>query len=424
MASSMVVLGVTAVLLGALPPSAAVADDWNQWRGPHRDGEAEELVVPDPWPDAPRRIWQVTVGEGHSSPVVGDGGVFVHTRIGKEEVVRRTDPASGADVWRVAYPVEYSVNPAARDHGKGPKSTPVVSGGRLYTLSITGVLSCWQTGNGTLLWRRDFARRFKRTSPLFGTAASPLVHDGKVIAAVGGNDDGGLLALDVDTGEEIWAWAGDGPGYASPVVATFEGVAQVVTQSQKEIIAVALDDGRLLWSRSFETPYVQNIVTPLVHGETLVLAGLENPTFKARPAKGEGGWRLQDVWSQPSLDMYMSSPVLAGGRLCGHSPKSRGTFFCLDPDTGKVAWRSDGNQGDQALALSAGGRVWWLTSAGELVVAPATGDEFAPEARYTLGDSPTWAHPAVLDGDLLIKDADSLARWSLRPAPATAAGER
>jgi outer membrane protein assembly factor BamB len=388
------------------------AGDWPQWRGPHRDGQVERFTPPDPWPEKPRLVWQVDVGEGHSNPVVAGGAIFLHAREGDEEVVRRMDPATGKTLWRTTHKLSYTMHPAATGHGKGPKSTPVHHEGRLYTLSITGVLSCLEAESGKLIWRKDSSQRFKGKTPLYGTATSPMVDGDRLIAFLGGNDSGALVAMDGQTGDEIWSWTGDGPGYASPILVELKGVRQVVTQSQERLVAVDAGTGALLWSMKFETPYVQNIVTPLVVDDLIVFSGLERGVLALRPVLKGGKWEPETVWHNLGLSMYMNSPVLAGDRICGLSPDSKGQFFCMAVDDGRLLWASEGRVGQQAATVVSGGLLFHLTDAAELVVVPAGGSTFAPVARYTMAETPTWSHPVFMENDLLIKDKLSLARWS------------
>ena len=231
--------------MGARPMPAA-GQDWPQWRGPSRDGRASGLASPASWPETLTPGWRVKVGIGHSSPIASGGRVYQFSREGESEIVRALDLASGRELWKQAYPVAYEMNPAASGHGKGPKSTPALADGRLFTFGITGILSAWDAVSGRLVWRKSFEASHRATSPAFGAAMSPVVESGRVIAHVGGDGDGALVAFDAVSGAPVWSWKGDGPGYASPVVATFEGVRQVVTQSQNALVAVAADTGVFL----------------------------------------------------------------------------------------------------------------------------------------------------------------------------------
>ena len=160
-------------------------------------------------------------------------------------------PSLGKLLWRAAYPAPYKVNPAADRHGAGPKSTPVVYQGKVFTLGIGGVLSSFDAATGKPGWRKNFSGEFRETSPWYGTAASPVVDGGMVIAHVGGHDDGALMAFDAATGAVKWKWKGDGPGYASPIVVELAGKRQVVTQTQQNIVGVAAATGELLWKIPF-----------------------------------------------------------------------------------------------------------------------------------------------------------------------------
>jgi outer membrane protein assembly factor BamB len=398
---------LTAGLAVAVGPSDP---GWPQWRGPKRTGTAPDLAARMTWPDSLRPAWKANVGVGHSSPVVADGRVYLFAREGEDEVLQSFELATGKRVWRQAYAAPYTVNPAAFSHGPGPKATPTVSGGRVYTLGISGILSAFDAATGRVVWRKEFGKQFPSTSPLYGAAQSPLVDGGRVIVHVGGDGNGALTAFDVGTGAVAWAWKGDGPAFGSPVSAEIAGVRQIVTLTEKMVVGVAADSGRLLWSLPFTTEYTQNAVTPVVDGNIVYVSGLEHPVQALRmlAAKG-GGWRSETAWENPDVSLYMSSPVLVDGRLYGFSHRRKGQLFCLDPATGKTIWLSDGRQGDNASLVAAGGAMLALTTEGELLVFETGGTSFKVLKRYAVADTPAWAHLAVVDGGVLVKDERSLA---------------
>src|SRR5918993_973895 len=180
------------------------------------------------WPKALVQKWKVAAGGGYSSPVVAGGRVFLHTRQGEQEVVSAFELATGKAVWTKSYDAAFDKNQYAVKMGKGPNSTPLVHEGRLYTLGVNAVLSAFDAKTGALLWRKDFGR--PDTSKLFcGTAMSPVIEKGLLIVHVGDDRGGKVVAFDAASGAERWSWAGDGPGYASPVVAELAGARQVVT---------------------------------------------------------------------------------------------------------------------------------------------------------------------------------------------------
>lgn len=398
--------------LAMLAGSLSRAEDWPQWRGPRRDGHVAGFVAPEIWPKQLKCQWEVEVGEGHASPIVVGDRVFMFSRQGEEEVVRAVNPADGRELWRQSYPAPYKMNSAARSHGKGPKSTPIVFDGRLFTLGISGILSCWDTGSGKRLWQYEFSEQFKHTSPLYGTAISPVAEAGLLIAHVGGHDQGALVAFDLATGRVKWQWDGDGPAYTSPIVATLAGTRQLITESQNARVGISAADGSLLWTLPFRTDYDMNVVTPVLVGDLAVFSGYRKGTVAYLLEKRQAEWSPKLVWHNPDVSMFMSSPVAIGNRLFGFAQQKKGQFFCLDVPTGKILWTSDGRMGENAAIVSAGRVLLALTTNGELIVFNAREDRFETLARYKVADTPTWAHPVVLGGQILIKDKSSLALWT------------
>lgn len=410
----------TACLVACGPARAAGGQPsdggWPQWRGPERTGAT--AVAPEPTAAAGYApSWSVEVGTGHASPLVVGERVYVFSRIDDRETLSAIALDSGELLWRVDYEAPYRMNMAAYGHGKGPKSTPVLADGRLFTLGIGGILSAWDAASGRRLWQHTFDGRFRATAPTYGAAMSPLVDGERLIAHVGGNGDGALTAFDVATGRELWRWSGDGPGYASPVIGKIDGVRQLVTFSQRQLVGLDPATGTLLWSLPFVTDYEQNAVTPLLHDRFVIVSGLDRGTSAVRPTLRGERWSAETIWHTDAVSLYMSSPVPAAGRVCGMSHLRKGELFCLDPETGVVAWKSDGRVGDNAALIAAGRWVWALADGADLTVFDAAADAFDPVARWQVADSETWAHPVLLADGWLVKDKTRLTRWRAGAAP-------
>lgn len=399
------------LLVAYLLTATAAAQDWNQWRGAARTGIGA-FKPPAAWPERPTQKWTVDVGTGHSSPVVSGSRAYLHSRVAEQDVVAAFDVATGKQLWRQAYDAPYTMNPAARGHGKGPKSTPMVDGARLITFGISGVLSAWDTTSGKLLWRKDFKKDYPATSPDFGVAMSPMVAAGMLIVHAGGPANGAILALDPASGAVRWSWNGDGPAYSSPVVADIAGTRQVITQSEKHVVGLSVAGGKLLWRIPFTTSYDQNIVTPVVSNDLVIYSGLGQPLVAVRVAQKEGRWTAEPAWQNADLPMYMSSPVLHRGYLYGLSARNRGQFFCVDVNTGKATWTTRGREGENAGVIVAGDLLMATTTEGELLVATADPKAFEPIRRYTIAESPVWAHPVPVGSGVLIKDANHLTYWT------------
>lgn len=391
---------------------AATAADWPQWRGPTRDGSIG-AALPAQWPEALKKRWEVRVGAGHASPVVSGNRVVVIAREGDQEIVRTLDVTSGQEIWRAAYAAPYEVNPAARSHGSGPKSTPAIAGGRVFTFGIGGVLSAFDLASGKLLWRLPAPA----VLPDYGTATSPLVDpsDGTgVIAHVGGYENGALTSFDAATGKPRWQWDGDGPGYGSPIVATFGGVRQVITQTQKLLVGLNASTGALLWQMPFTTEFDQNAFTPVVFQDLLIFAGIDWPLTAMRMRLADGKWIGESVWTNPQTPMFMSSPVVIAGTIYGLTMRGRGQFVAIDAASGKTLWNTQGREGENASML--GSRSWLLASTtdGTLVVARANPKKYEEVRRYQIAQSAVWAHPAITGNSIVIKDVDKVICWSLR----------
>ena len=403
--------GLVAAIVASVGAATLGAQEWSQWRGPSRTGVAAAFTAPASWPDKPTKAWQVKIGTGHSSPVLAGGRVYQFSRLGEQEAVTAIDLKSGKQIWQQLYDAPYAINPAAQSHGKGPKSTPAVAGTRLFTFGIDGALSAFDAATGKVLWRKRYAKEFDAASPDFGVALSPVVDNAAVIVHVGGNQRGALVALDAATGAEKWTWKGDGPAYASPVVATIGKSRQVITQSRTSVVGVSATDGALLWRIPLTTPYYQNIVTPVVVDGLLIYSGLEKPLTAVRLTEAKGKWTPQPVWENGDVPMYMSSPVLADGYLFGLTHKNSGQFFAVDVKTGKTAWTTRGREAENAEIVAAGDLLIASTTEGELVVVRRDSSKFDLIKRYTIADSPVWAHPVPAGRGVLIKDEETLAYW-------------
>ena len=401
---------LTLLLLATVATTAqSPAPSWPQWRGPARDGVASSFTVPAAWPAQLTKRWEVAVGAGHASPVVAGNRIVLHSRSGNREVVAAYDLQSGKLLWQDGVDAPYTMNSAATGHGPGPKSTPAVADGRVFTLGISGIFSAHDLATGKLLWRKPAPP----TPPEFGTASSPMVDGATVYAFLGGTNKGALTASDVVTGSVRWQWTGDGPGYASPILATFGGTRQLIAQSQNALVGVDAASGQLLWRVALKTPFEQNSVTPVALGDLLLYAGLENPTIALRITRNGSQWTAAPAWRNDDVSMYMSTPALAGTTVFGLSNKNRGQFFALDAATGRTVWTTKGREAENASIVRAGDFLLLATTNSELIVAKASPARYEEVKRYTLADSAMWAHPAFAGRAIVVKDADKLIVWVL-----------
>ncbi len=175
------------------------AQDWPQWRGPNRDGKVSRFTAPLKWPKELTQNWKTTVGSGNATPALVGEKLYVFTRQGGDEVVLCLNAANGKELWRDKYAAQ-AVTGAASRH-PGPRSSPTVANGKVVTLGVGGVLSCLNAATGKLVWRKD---PFPKVVPRFFTSMSPIIVDGMVIAHLGGQGNGAIIAYDLATGSEKW----------------------------------------------------------------------------------------------------------------------------------------------------------------------------------------------------------------------------
>jgi outer membrane protein assembly factor BamB len=396
-------------LCSASTPCAAQV--WPQWRGPSRDGSVPAAQVPVAWPESYAPAWRVDVGEGFSSPVVNYGRVFVHSRRDPQEIVTAVDLASGKVIWQQQYAAAYQKNQYAVKMARGPNATPLAAGGRLFTLGATGVLVAWDASTGKEIWRQDYSKQIDFSKLFCGTSASPLLAEGRLVVQIGSDVHGGrVLALDPATGATVWEWKGAGPGYASPVLATVAGVAQIITLTNSTIVGLDAAKGAQLWSAPFTDEWHENIVTPIWTGTHLIVSGTRQGTQAYTLTRSGAAWTATRVWQAWASSMYMSTPVVADGVIYGLSDKRRGHFVALDVATGAVRWTTEGREGEHASVLLAPKHVIFLTNANRLIVARRGAAAIDIEKTYTVGQAETWSVPVLLGRDLVVRDATGVSR--------------
>lgn len=405
---------VISVAFMLVTASVSQAQDWPQWRGPNRDGAVKEFVTPASWPEKLKQVWKTPVGSGYSSPIVSKDRAWIHTRDNNEEVVICLEMKTGKVLWRKTEPVAFTKNQYAKEMNNGPFATPALHNGKLYTLGVSAVLLCFDAQTGQLEWRKDFGK--PDTSKMFcGTAVSPLIDGSNVIVYVGDDIKGGqMIAFDTASGKEVWKWAGEGPGYASPIIATFDGIRQIVTMTDKSVIGVAAKDGALLWRLAWPDEWNENIVTPLVYNNSLILSGVRKGTVTVQITKTGGQWQPKELWRNAELTMYMNSPVLDGGQFFGMTNKRKGQLFCADAATGKILWLTEGREGMNAAVLHTKDLLFILNNDGGLVIAKKGTKSFNQVAKYSVADSATYAHPVIAGNQILVKDETSVSLWSLK----------
>ena len=393
------------ILVGA---TCALAQDWPQWRGANRDGKVTGFTAPAAWPKELAQKWKATVGAGDGTPALVGDKLYVFARQGEDEVTLCLDAATGKEVWKDKYAATAVTGAAARH--PGPRSSPTVADGKVITLGVGGVLSCLDAATSKVVWRNE---EFKAV-PMFFAALSPIVVDGMCIAHLGGKGAGTVAAFDLATGTPKWKWTGEGPAYGSPVLMTVDGTKQVVLQGEKDVLGIAVADGKLLWQVAAPTQgRVFNSATPIVDGQTVIFTGQGAGTKAVKIEKSGDAFAAKELWANAELGTGFNTPVLKDGFLYGFSDK--GNLYCMDAKTGKTCWTdaTKRGQGNFAAVLDAGACLFALPSNSELVVFKPGDKEFSELAKIKVSETPTYATPVLAGKRIFVRDQDAVILYAV-----------
>ena len=387
--------------------SVSYSQDWPQWRGINRDSKITGFKAPAAWPAELKMEWKVTVGFGDATPVLTGNKIYLNTRQADQEVILCLDAATGKELWKYSYPSMAVTGPSASQH-QGPRGTPSISNGKIVTFGASGILTCLEAATGKLVWRKENP---SNAFPAFFTGTSPLIADGICIIHTGKKDDGQVIAYDLNSGNEKWKWSGDGPSYSSPSLMTLEGKKLVIVITEKNIIALGLADGKLLWQLT--TPVQQrfyNCVSPYIDGYTIYLTGQGTGIKAIKLEKSGNEYITKEIWSNPEVGAKWNTPVLKDGFLYGFTDQKR--IYCLNSTTGQTAWVDNTVNSDFSTIVDCGSVIIGSTSTDNLIVLKPDGKAYSEVAKYKISDTPIYAYPVISGNRVYIKDAETLMMYS------------
>jgi outer membrane protein assembly factor BamB len=388
-----------------VPAAAETRAVWPGFRGPNRDGVIGGVQIETDWSKSPPvELWRRKVGPGWSSFAVRGDLLYTQEQRGDDEIVSCYNLTTGQPVWRHRDAVRFWES----NGGAGPRSTPTVSNGRVYTFGATGILNALDAGKGAVVWSRNVASDSDTKVPMWGFASSPLVEDDVVIVAAAGK----LVAYDIATGKPRWSGPARSGGYSSPHRATIDGVEQVLLLSGSGATSVAPSNGALLWEHEWQGgAIVQPALT--ADGDILIntiasTGGIG--TRRIAVAQGPGGWSVEERWTSNGLKPYFNDFVVHKGHAFGFDGS---ILACIDLEDGKRKWKGGRYGNGQLVLLPDQDLLLVLSEEGELVLVAATPDQFREVARFPALDGKTWNHPVLVDDILLVRNGQEMAAFRL-----------
>ena len=396
----------------ALPSAPAAAEtgaDWPAFRGPDRDGIIPGVRIVTDWSRSPPvELWRRPIGPGWSSFAVRGDLLYTQEQRGDDEVVACYKVTTGEPVWRHRDTARFWEANA----GAGPRATPTISGGRVYTFGATGILNVLDAGDGAVAWSRNAASDTDAKVPGWGFSSSPLVVDDVVIVAV----EGALVAYDLATGDPRWFGPAGGAGYSSPHLLAIDGVAQILLMSKPGATSVTPADGKLLWEHKW--PGGARIVQPALtaDGDILISCGETTGIRRIAVAHGSGGWTIEERWTSFRLKPYFSDFVVHAGHAFGFDGS---ILTCIDIEDGKRKWKGGRYGSGQLVLLADQDLLLVLSEKGELALVAAAPDQFTELARFPAIEGKTWNHPVLVGDVLLVRNAQEMVAFRLSLAGST-----
>ncbi len=410
--------GSLAAASGASAPARAAERaeiDWPQFLGPARNGVSDQVVVSTFSPGGPPVLWKHDVGAGFSGVAVASGKLILFHRLADREVVECLDPKSGASVWKGDYATAYS-----DDFGfdEGPRATPTIDGGSVFTFGAEGALSAWNLADGKQIWSLDTKKQFGSRKGYFGRACSPLVEGNAVIVNIGGLNGAGIVALDRASGRPLWSATEDEASYSSPVAATVAGKREALVFTRAGLVGLDPADGRLQFRFPWRARIAAsvNAAAPIVIGDKVFLSASYGTGAVLLQFKSPTS--VEKVWSSDeALSNHYATSAQSGGFLYGfHGRQEEGPAFrCVELQTGKVRWSDEGL--GAGTVMIAGHQLLVLTEHGRLMLAPDTPDTFKPTASAQILSGESRAYPALAGGLLYARDKEKLVCVDLRKPP-------
>ena len=375
--------------------------EWPGFRGPRRDGVVRGVKIKTDWTASPPvQIWKRPVGPGWSSFAVSGDVFYTQEQRGENEEVVCYKMSTGQPLWSHRDNVRFFESNA----GAGPRATPTLSNGRVYTFGATGILNALDASTGAVAWSRNVSSETGTQVPFWGFSSSPLVIGDEVIVAAAGR----LAAYETATGNKRWVGPTGGGSYSSPHLVTIDGVQQILLMSSNSATSVAPADGKQLWSHTWS---VNTIVQPALTADgDVLITSQENGARRLAVAHSGAAWNVTERWTSNALKPYFNDFVIHKGYAFGFDGR---ILSCIDLKDGQRKWKGGRYGNGQLVLLPDQDLLLVLSEEGELALVQATPDQFTEIAKLPAIEGKTWNHPVLVGDTLLVRNSEQMAAFRL-----------
>lgn len=427
-------LQLLVIALATVTAAGLAQAQWAQWGGPKRDFTCDAKGLAGEWPEGgPKKVWSRELGEGYTSILVDGGKLYTMYRKGDgatppapsgpdapppapnpaadDEHVIAMDATTGKTLWDYKYsaPVPKGMDP---QFGRGPNATPVIHGGRIYTLGVSGILNCLDAEKGSVVWTHDLVKEFNATTPGFGFSSSPLVYKDTLVVAAGGTGTG-LFAFKLSDGSVAWKnfdFGGQEKGdiYSSPITINVGGEDQIVLISGKEVLGINPAKGEQLWSHPFTNQWSTHISTPIWgdDGILYVTSGGEAGSKGLKLTKDGAKTKVEEVWATRKMAVGQGNCVRQGNMVYGSSGDTPAFITAINMTDGKMGWRERGF--GKATIVQADGKLIILDEDGNLALATPTSEALTVHSKVQLLKKPAWTAPTIVGKTMYVRDKESI----------------
>ncbi len=400
------------------------SQDWPDWRGMNRDGKWQETGIVEKFDsDFLSPEWSVPVGSGYSGPTIASGKVYLtdlERKPSQTEGVLCFDWRNGQKIWEHRYPCEYS----GVGYPAGPRASVVINGGKAYSLGTMGHLFCFDAENGKVIWQKDLNKEYEIRMPTWGISASPLITGNKIILQISGSNSACVIALDKNTGKEIWHKLDDMAGYSAPIIIEKGGKQLVIVWTENSISGLNPDSGQIYWRIPWDTGSGMSISTPVLYNDFIFVSCFYSGSLLVK--LNDNYTSAEKVWQRcgeserktDALHCVMNTPVIIDDFIYGVD--SFGELRCLELKTGNRIWEDltavKKDRWANIHFIQNGNKIWMFNEHGELIISELSPKGFREISRAKIIEPTkeqlprgvTWSHPAFASRHVFVRNDNKL----------------